>query len=133
MEKILAPLLKENYTPKDLVREIRLITTDIKKKKQKSLLDKTIKNQPDLITSDKTTLDWWEAAVEKLPRAIITLAIALPKTEINRLGQWFRRNVNSEILLEIRQDPQIIGGCQIIWQGREGDFSLRRKFEKQNG
>jgi len=120
MEKILAPLLKNNYTKKDLVRQLRLITTDIKKRKYKSLVDKTSPDQSDLITPD---------IIENLPLVTITLATVLPKEEIPRLGQWFRRHVNREVLLEIRRDPQIIGGCQIIWQGEEGDFSLRKKFE----
>lgn len=62
------------------------------------------------------------------PVVIITLATTLPKEEIRRLGQWFRRNVDPQILLDIRQNPDIIGGCQLIWRGFEGDFSLRKKF-----
>ena len=65
---------------------------------------------------------------------IITLAITLPKEETRRLEQWFRRNVDPQILLDIRKDPNIIGGCRIIWRGFEGDFSLRRKFQEgKNG
>ncbi len=83
-----------------------------------------------------------ESAVEGLPVVIITLANTLTKEDIRQLGQWFRRNVNPQVLLDIHQDPKIVGGCQIIWRGFEGDFSLRRKFQpsfakategKQNG
>lgn len=67
----------------------------------------------------------------KLPKRIsITLAIALPKEEIRRLEQWFREQVDPQILLDIRKDPSVIGGCQIIWQGMEGDFSLLKKLKK---
>ncbi len=64
-------------------------------------------------------------------KAVITLAVSLPKEEIQRLRQWFRQNVHPQALLEIRQDKKIIGGCQIIWQGFEGDFSLRKKFRER--
>ncbi len=66
---------------------------------------------------------------------IITLATTLPKEEIRRLGQWFRHNIHPQILLDVHKDPKIIGGCQIIWRGFEGDFSLRKKFQegKTNG
>jgi len=60
---------------------------------------------------------------------IITLAVSLPKEEVRRLKQWFRQNVDPQARLEIRQDKEMIGGCRIIWQGVEGDFSLRKKFK----
>ncbi len=59
---------------------------------------------------------------------IITLAITLPKEEVQRLEQWFRQNVDPQAVLDIRCDQKIIGGCQIIWRGFEGDFSLRKKL-----
>ena len=65
-------------------------------------------------------------------KAVITLAVTLPKKEIQRLGRWFRENVNPRVVLEVRLDPNLVGGCQIIWQGFEGDFSLRKKL-KHNG
>ena len=64
---------------------------------------------------------------------IITLAVTLPKEEVQRLNRWFRQNVDSQSKLEIRQDKKIIGGCRIIWQGVEGDFSLRKKLQENNG
>ncbi len=62
-------------------------------------------------------------------KAVITLAVTLPKKEIQRLKQWFRQNVDPQILLDLRQNAEIVGGCQIIWQGFEGDFSLRKKLK----
>jgi len=65
-------------------------------------------------------------------KAVITLAVTLPKEEIQRLGRWFRQNVDPRIVLEVRLDPNIVGGCQIIWQGFEGDFSLRKRLRESN-
>ncbi len=121
MEKQLTQLLKNNYTPEDVRRQIRLTTADITTRNQNLSESNSSPSE-----SSQTTPD----IIEKLPKVIITLAILLTKEEVRRLGQWFRRNVDPQILLEIRQDHKIIGGCQIIWQGFEGDFSLRRKFEK---
>jgi len=130
MKKLLAQLLQNNYTKKDILDQLRLITTDIKADSHRPPEGKAFPDLPHLITSDTTAIGSLVAAVEKLPLATITLAISLPKEEIPQLGQWFRREVDPQVLLEIKKDPQIIGGCQIIWQGFEGDFSLRRKFEK---
>lgn len=113
MKKLLTKLLKETYTKKALVEQLQLITTDTKANKQFS-------NGKTLITPD---------IIDKLPMATVTLAVSLPKEEVARLGRWFRRNIDPQVLLDLRQDPKIIGGCQIIWQGFEGDFSLRKKFK----
>jgi len=64
-------------------------------------------------------------------KAVITLAVSMPKEEIKRLRRWFRQNVNPRATLEVRQDSKLVGGCQIIWQGFEGDFSLRRRLQEQ--
>lgn len=65
------------------------------------------------------------------PDIIVTLAITLPKEEIQHLKQWFRQNVDPQTILKLRQEAELIGGCRIIWQGVEGDFSLRKKFRKK--
>ena len=66
--------------------------------------------------------------MKKLP-VVITLAVALPKEEVRRLSQWLRQNIDPQVTLDLRRDTKIIGGCQIIWQGVEGDFSLRKKLQ----
>lgn len=105
MENQLAQLLKNTYTVEELNQKLTVLKLDT------------------------STLKSLEQAIEKLPLAIVTLATTLPKEEIRRLGRWFRRNVNPQALLEIRQDKKMVGGCRIIWQGVEEDFSLRRKFQ----
>lgn len=108
MKNRLTSLLTNTYTQPDLAEKLRHLTT-------------------------KTEgLEEIKRDIEKLPLVTITLAVAPPKKEINRLGQWFRRNVHPRAILDIHQNPQIIGGCRIIWRGREGDFSLRRKLQKND-
>lgn len=97
-----------------------MITTDIKAKNSLSRESKVKIDGSDLITPD---------IIEKLPVVTLTLAIFPTKDETQQLERWFRRNVDPQILLNIRQDPNIIAGCRVIWQGFEGDFSLRKKFQ----
>jgi len=89
-----------------------MITADTKAKNSKPLEGKLSSDGKSTITPDIT----------------ITLAVSLPEKEVRRLGRWFRQNIDPQILLDLRRDPKIIGGCQLIWQGFEGDFSLRSKF-----
>lgn len=98
-----------------------MITADTKVKKTNLPETKAISNGHTPITPDIEA---------KSPLAIITLAIALPKGEVKRLGRWFHQNVDPQALLEVHQDKEMVGGCRIIWRGAEGDFSLRRKFQK---
>jgi hypothetical protein len=118
MEKQLAQLLKDNF-----------ITADIKAKIRQLPRKKTYPDVSGTITPGNKEVESISKKIESLPVIIITLATALPKEEIKRLGRWFRRNVHPQVLLDIHQDDKIIGGCRIIWRGREGDFSLRKKFE----
>lgn len=120
MNKQLDELLKNNYTKKDLTDQLRLITTDIKANNHRPLGGKPSSNEKNLITPD---------VISQLPTAVVTLAVSLPKEEVSRLGQWFRQNIGPKILLDLRQDKKIVGGCQVIWQGLEGDFSLRKKLQ----
>lgn len=125
MKKLLNHLLKDTYTKKDLAEQLRLITTDAKATNFRSSEGKPYLDEETLITPD---------IIEKLPLVIITLAVSLTKEEIRRLGQWFRQNIDPQILLDLRRDAKILGGCQLIWQGMEGDFSLKRKFQEgKNG
>ncbi len=119
MKKLLAQLLKNNYTKRDVLDQLRLITPDIKAKTQDHPEEKGSLGGKNLITPD---------TIDKLPVATITLAIPLTPKEVQSLGQWFRRHLHPQTLLKVTKDPQIIGGCRIIWKGFEGDFSLRKKF-----
>jgi hypothetical protein len=121
MEKLLRQLLQNTYTKQDLLDKVRTITSGVKGKKKLPPEFKGFKNNLELITPD---------IIGNLPVVTLTLAIHPTAEEIRQLGQWFRQNVDSQILLDIHQDPEIIGGCRLIWQGFEGDFSLRRKFKK---
>lgn len=99
-----------------------LITTATKAKSSSASEAKVSSNKKKVITPDIT---------RKLPMVVITLATVLPKEEVEHLEQWFHRNVHPRVLLDIHIDPKLIGGCRFIWQGLEGDFSLRKRFRKK--
>lgn len=121
MKKLLTQRLRDIYTKQDLVDQLRLITTGTKAVNLQSSEGKPSPNGETLITPD---------IIEKLSVVIIILAVSLSKEEIRRLGRWFRQNVDPQILLEIRRDKKIVGGCRLIWRGFEGDFSLQKKFKE---
>lgn len=50
--------------------------------------------------------------------------------EVPKLGTWFRKEINEEIILDIKVDVSLIGGCALSWKGVYHDFSLRYYLEK---
>jgi hypothetical protein len=71
-----------------------------------------------------------ERAIDELSDLTIIVPTALPPAEVSRLGQWARENVDPEVLVALRTDPEAVGGCIIIWQGLYIDMSMRYFFTK---
>lgn len=141
MNQLLASLLKTTYLARNLQRQLThlktealkhpaLITPDIIAKGRRHLPIKRSKEAKGLITPEITEIKAAQREAERLPVVFITLAIHLTKEEETHLGQWFRREVAPNLLLDIKSEPEILGGCKLIWQGREEDLSLRTKLEK---
>lgn len=64
----------------------------------------------------------------KIP--IIYLATELPVSEIEKLGQWFKNNLDATAIFEINFDPSLIGGCAISYNGVVKDYSLRELIKE---
>lgn len=67
----------------------------------------------------------------ELPVVEMFLPIVLPIYEVPKLGNWLRENVSKNILVDLRLDPKLIGGCALAWKGTYRDFSLRFYIEKR--
>lgn len=68
--------------------------------------------------------------LSQLELVVIYLAVQLPELEENRLGGWFKKNLGQRVLLEIRFDPSLIGGCALSYRGVYKDFSLRDRLSQ---
>ncbi len=71
-----------------------------------------------------------ESDVSALPVFGIRAPVRLSEEEVARLGAWVREYVDSRALIDSHADPAAIGGCRLLWQGRERDFSLGYFVEK---
>jgi hypothetical protein len=65
------------------------------------------------------------------PKIVLYIPVILPYVEIKTVGLWFRRNVGKNILMEVRHDPQTIGGCAVVVNGVLHDFSIRYFIKKR--
>lgn len=67
---------------------------------------------------------------KKLPYVVVYLPFLPPIYEIPKLGRWLRSNIKPNIMLDIKHDPKLIGGCALVYRGAYRDFSLRYYLEK---
>jgi len=70
----------------------------------------------------------WE--VSRLPTTTVYVPVRFPPEELERLGQWFRTHVQPNILLTVRVDARVAGGCAVVWNNHYHDFSLRYYMRK---
>src|SRR3989338_2332956 len=77
-----------------------------------------------------TKLKEIEDKVGGLPVVTVYLPIFLPIYEIPKLGDWIRKNVQAGALVDLKADPQLIGGCALVWKGTYKDYSLRYYLDK---
>jgi hypothetical protein len=68
--------------------------------------------------------------VKKLRLLKITLAIDPPPLIIDKIAQWIHQNVGAEIVLDIEVDPGILSGARVSFEGRYGDFTLIKEWER---
>ena len=71
-----------------------------------------------------------ERDVSALPVLGIIMPVRLREDEMARLGAWAREHVDPRVLVDSLADPAAVGGCRLIWNGRERDFSLSYFVEK---
>lgn len=58
-----------------------------------------------------------------------TLVMYLPylpdPTDTIRLGRWVRTNVQDNVIIEMKRNPSLIGGCALVWKGIYRDYSMK--------
>lgn len=61
-----------------------------------------------------------------LNRPVVTMTLAFEPTpeQVVAYGQWFRTNVNPQILLTFLFSAAVVGGCSIAWQGKQVTYDL---------
>src|SRR6186997_1087691 len=64
-----------------------------------------------------------EKKIKETPVLNMTLATDLDQSEIAKKAREVFQN---DFFVEIRIDPHLIGGCQVIWKGQVYDFSIRK-------
>jgi len=69
-------------------------------------------------------LDTVQEELSTMPSVTLYVPVRFSQEQVAGIGQWFRDNVQPNILLSLRIDPRATGGCGFIWKNRYYNFSL---------
>ena len=153
-EKLLSMLLRETYTKSDILRRLRLLREYLEFKyfsseRQTDLSYFLAKhNVPEVdigvfasfsdefyasFTKENayTELTKLSEAVDKQPQIVVLVPYDFGAEEIMRLGRWMRTNIHPQMIIELRNNPTLLGGCAFAYEGYYHDFSLRYYMMKK--
>ena len=147
-------MLQNTYTTDELIDRIGLMrkyyNTSLFGDKKDATLEDVIQNECDEHTFN--ILKSWVAAFNKqkvqplvvyealdtvqedlagMPSVTLYVPVRLNPEQIEKLGKWFRNNVQPNILISLHVDPRATGGCSFIWKDVYHDYSLRYYIDKQ--
>lgn len=66
-----------------------------------------------------------EREVSRLPGVTLYVPVRFPSKQREEFGIWFRRHVQPNLVLTMRVDTRVAGGCAVVWNNVYHDFSLR--------
>lgn len=81
----------------------------------------------------KRMIDALRDAKETAPNVQITFAIDPEPSITSFLVKWIRDNLHPRALITVGLQPAIIGGCVVRTPDHIYDFSLRKRFEDEQG
>lgn len=62
----------------------------------------------------------------------LTLALFPEREVLTNINDWLKGEIKKPVVLNIETDPNLVGGAVVEYEGRWGDFSLRKKMEEVN-
>lgn len=77
----------------------------------------------------KNFLNDIQTEIRALPVLSVSLAFEPKEQTLKALSEWFVLNLKRQILLDITVDPQLIAGATISFNGKNGDYTIRSRFE----
>lgn len=74
-------------------------------------------------------LEGLEQKIKQMEYVTLYVAFEIPYHEVIRIGRFLRENYGPNFLMELKLDPNIIGGCTLVKNGVYKDFSVRQKIQ----
>ncbi len=144
VEDLLNQVLAETHTQTAALRRLRAL--------REMLTRRLFSNSQDLSVTDPDDLNWLyklgenffakfnqkniydlidylENEIKNARVLIIYIPFSLPETELVKLSNKLRATYGPNFLIETKLDPQLIGGCALVWQGIYKDYSIKQKIK----
>jgi F0F1-type ATP synthase delta subunit len=71
-----------------------------------------------------------EKKLRALPEIKLEVAFSPKDNFLNRVGQWFQKEIGQKVILDITVNPKVVAGATIEYQGNWRDFSLAKKIDQ---
>ncbi len=139
-EKLISIFLKGVWTKEEALKKFDILEDFLLKKffssEEKSLppeLKDLPKNFFDYFSKENapSLLEKMEAKIEKIEPLVIYLPFSPSKREIEKIGNFIKKKIRKDIILEFREDKSLIGGCALAWKGLYKDFSIRGELKQK--
>ena len=125
----------------ELLDEISLLSA-VQFSTEKNRLQATLENDIRLVSkgiwksffedSTHSQIEWqsWKDELQKLPVIQIQVGVELSKKFITQIAHFIRQNPErANALIDIQYMPKLIGGTQIIIEGKFYDYSLSSRLK----
>jgi F0F1-type ATP synthase delta subunit len=152
-EKIAKTILSNTFTKADLARRVRLLRQYMETcfyKPEKTEMTKFLINERATTEDINSFITWGDdffrhftkentykiiEQVEEMLKKMHLISMYIPyepvPAEVVKLGKWFRGNVGDEVIIDLRTDPTLLGGCAFVFKGIYRDYSLRYYMAKK--
>jgi len=71
-----------------------------------------------------------EKYLQSLPEIKLEIAFSPDDNSLNRISQWFEKELGQKIILDLIINPRVVGGAIIDYRGNWRDFSLAKKIDQ---
>lgn len=63
--------------------------------------------------------------VDSLPSITLYVTRAPDDDSVVEIGKWLRENIRENMMIDLRIDPWVAGGCAFVWNNRYYDYSFK--------
>ena len=69
----------------------------------------------------------------QFPYLTIYLPFETNDEAVKLIGSMVKQLFNSNLLLDIKYNPALLAGCELVWKGIYKDYSLKTRIEERRG
>lgn len=72
-----------------------------------------------------------EKEIKALPIVTVYTPVEMVGRSAQEVVRCLKENFSADYLVDFKLDLSLIAGCALVWQGKYGDFSVKKKMAEQ--